>query len=533
MMGQLSGLENIGKFAENRATKKYRLKEEVPPYKEFFVEAFSVLEPGTRLKTNWHIDYLCDRFEEETHRIANKEPKDKDIIVNIMPRSLKSYIVTIMWNAWAWAVYPQLRFTTISYAYPLSVEHSSKTRDLIKSDWYQREFGEAFDLKKSQDSKNYFVNTKGGERKASSVGGQITGSGGNILVFDDPIKPPQMGEYAINETEIRAANDWHDSTAYNRINDPVVDLRVYVMQRLHNNDLTGHLIRKENQEYEHICIPGELTDDVKPEFLRDFYMPDEEFGGKKVFFKERFPKKVLLSYEENMLGNYPGQVLQTPQREGGGTWKEEYFRKISWDDLPQSKPIAKLTAWDLATNRKQRKNNSASAFVTGFKTKEGIFVTNCDYVWKEYPELLPFIKKQQDPHWIENKSSGKQAVPSLKAEGIEANEFENGNQDKFQNAAHAAALAKRLPVYVLDTIWDKLLTSKDQGICEFPAATWDDLHDAFCIFIMKMAEGMLSSEDIKNMISANQSMSQKTRTKRKSFGMTTGMRGGSFRGASI
>lgn len=524
------GLDNILDYAASIADRKYTIRDNVPDYKDFFPEAFEVLEPGTKLKHNWHIDFICDRLQKESERIANGVPKDKDIIINIMPRSLKSYLVTIIWNAWTWAKFPEIRFVTLSYASPLSVEHSDKTRRLIKSDWYQDNFGMSFELLSSQDSKSYFINDKGGERKASSVGGQLTGSGGNILIFDDPVKPPKQGEIVVNETEMRSANSWHDSTAYNRINDPVVDLRVYVMQRLHNNDMTGHLLRKENQEYEHICIPGELTDDVKPEYIRKFYMPDKHFPAKKVFFRERFPKRVLMGYEENMLGNYAGQVLQRPQREGGGTWKEEYFTPILRKDLPP-RSSKRGTGWDLATGKKQKKDASASAFVTGFRWQDGVYITNCGWVWKEFPQLIPFIKEQQEPHWIENKSAGKDAVPTLKADGVKAEEYPNENRDKFQNAAFSAAKAKKMKIFVCVDIWDKLLTNDQQGVCNFPAASWDDLHDALCIFINKMSEGIISKEDVESMIMANKRAINTRRKERTSLGLVS--RGSSFRGNSI
>lgn len=529
-------LDQIGEFAEKRAIQKYESKRNAWRYKDFFIEAFNVMEPGTKYKHNWHIDYLCGRLEEETDRIARGEKKTADIIINIMPRSLKSYAVTMLWNAWAWTKYPHLRFLTLSYSAPLSQEHSFKTRELIKSDWYKDHFGDIYSLSTSQDAKQYFTNSKGGERKASSVGGQLTGSGSNILIFDDPVKPPKQGEYAISETEIRECNSWHDSTAYNRINDPVVDLRVYVMQRLHNNDLTGHLLNKKNQKYELICIPGEFGDNIRPKEIRKYYQVDKEFPKRKVFFRDRFPKSVLKTYEENMIDNYSGQVNQNPTREGGGVWRLDYFIPISYDDLP-TRVSKKLTGWDLATGKKQKKDRSASAYVTGFRWKDEIYVTDFGYVWKEFPRLIPYMKKQQPPHWIENKSAGKDAVPTLKEDGIEAYEYSNENMDKFQHAAFASAKVKRLKVFVVDTIWDEFLgdnnKGKEQGICEFPNATWDDVHDAFCVFLNKISEGMVFSEDIKELIGGNRENNAKKRRVVNAGDISTFSSHGSFRGNSI
>lgn len=526
----MDALSKITDYAANVADGEYKIRDNVPDYKDFFIEAFEVLEPGTKLKHNWHIDYLCDRLQREVERIARGEPKDKDIIINIMPRSLKSYIATIMLNAWTWAKFPTIRFVTISYAYDLSLEHSDKTRQLIKSDFYQREFGHAYDIIRSQDSKKHFVNDKGGERKASSVGGQLTGSGGNIMIFDDPVKPPQMGEITINETEMKTANEWHDSTAYNRLNDPVVDIRIYVMQRLHNNDMTGYLLRKENQEYEHICIPGELTDDVKPTYIRRFYQSDLDFDDVKVFFRDRFPKHVLMNYEENMLGNYSGQVNQRPSKKGGGEWKEEYFTPIARRDLPILRN-KKGTAWDLANSKADKKKSSASAWVSGFRYGEGVYINDCGWVRREFAKLIPIIKSKTAPHWIEDKSAGKDAVSVLKEDGIEAEEYPNENRDKFENAAIFSAKAEKMKIYVCEDIWDKLLTNDQQGVCQFPTASYDDLHDAMCIFISKMSEGIITKGDVEDMNRMNRraiAVMKKETSSIRTFSIQ-----GSFRGNSI
>ena len=534
----LSDLSKIGDFAAKRAIHKYEVKRNAPDYKDFFVEAFKVIEPNTNYKHNWHIDYLCNVLQKETDRIAKGEPKECDIIINIMPRSLKSYLVTMLWNAWAWTKYPYLRFTTLSYSQPLSEEHSYKTREFLKSNWYQDNFGDVFNLSKSQDSKRYFTNDKSGERKASSVGGQLTGSGANILIFDDPVKPPKQGEYAISETELNECNSWHDSTAYNRVNDPLVDLRVYVMQRLHNNDLTGHLLKKKKQKYKLICIPGELGDNVNPPDLKKHYKVDRDFKDTKVFFRDRFPKSVLLNYEENMLDNYSGQVNQKPSTEGGNILKLDYFTKISSDDLPK-KVNKSLCGWDLATGKKQKKNKSASAYTYGYRHNDEIFIVDYGYVWKEFPQLIKYIKSKPAPHWIEDKSAGQDAVPELQAHGVEAHSYPNNNQDKFQKAAMAASKVKRLKVYVLDTIWDEFLgdnnKGKEQGICEFPNAVWDDLLDSFCIFIDKISEGIITISDIQEMAEINRHLKSKSRVDsiKEIRQINSWGRSGSFSGHSI
>lgn len=531
------GFDKITDHASDQVGGQYRRREKVPDYKDFFEPAFNVLEPGTQLNWNWHIGYLCDQLQAEVERISRGEPSNGDMIINIMPRSLKSYLCTILLNGWAWAKYPSMKFITVSYADPLAVEHSGKTRKLLKSDWYQDHFGDSFTFDKSQDAKGYFRNNQGGERKATSVGGQITGSGSNILIIDDPVKPPSNDEITINLNEIHTANNWHDSTFYNRVNDPDVDMRIYVMQRLHNNDLTGYISNKENQEFKHISIPGEFkksdedNDDVdleiKPKKLKKHYKPDEHFSNYMLFFRDRFSKGTLKTYQENMGDNYSGQVLQSPSKKGGNIWKDEYFTRITYEQLPPRKG-KEGTGWDLATSKSAKKDNSSTAFVYGFRWQGVIYVTECGWFFDEFPEVVESIKEGKPPHWIENKSAGKDAVPSLKRDGIDAREHKNENRDKFQMASFGAKKAKKHQICVLSGIYSKLVTGEKQGLCEFPSVIWDDLHDAFCIFLENMTDGIMTGEDVKQVIAMN-----KKAGKANSPSIASTMRGSSFRGHSI
>lgn len=500
-------LQNIAKSASQNVLKEYESFDNHISYYEFFKQAFEVLEPGTKFVDNWHVRYLCDLYQAEVERIARGEDKTGDLIINIMPRSLKSLIFTVMPNAWVWTRYPHFKFITISFAEPLSTEHSEKTLRLIRSDWYQYTFGDSFEILKSTKGKKHFANSKGGERKATSVGGQVTGSGADILTIDDPIKPPTQGEITFNETELRQANHWYDSTAYNRINDPSVSLRILIMQRLHNNDLTQHCLNKKSGKYRHVCIPGELTEDIKPKYLKKFYMPDK-LSGDKLFFPQRFSKDVLEDYEENMGDNYDGQVLQRPDKKGGGDWKEEYFKKITLEELP-SVSDARLCAWDLALTKEQRKDRSASAFVKGFRYKGAGYVTDFGWAFKKFTELYPWIMSVSsgDKNSIEKKSAGEGIIATLIEEGIDVlngeNGYTKGNRDKFQEASLATKKAKKHQIYILDTIYDKFLHSQEQGICKFPTASWDDVHDAFCNWIINIFDGVISGEDIRIMSDAN------------------------------
>ena len=184
---------------------------------EFFKLARKVLEPEIEYIDNWHIKYICDILEEETHRIGNKRPKKEDLIINIPPRNYKSMIVTVCWNAWAWIHYPFLKFITTSHNRELANKHSVDTRDIIRSKWYQDKWSHIFQLSEDQDVKSNFTNDKKGSRLAASVGSGITGHGGDILVClkgDQKIYTDQ-GEIEIetivkNKLQVKVASYNHD-----------------------------------------------------------------------------------------------------------------------------------------------------------------------------------------------------------------------------------------------------------------------------------------------------------------------------------
>ena len=284
---------------------------------EFFKRAWHVIEPSIPLSTNWHHKYLCDILQEEAERINENKPKTKDIIINIPFRSTKSILVTVMFPVWSWIKNPKLRFITASYSADLSIEHSTRSRDIITSDWFQEKWGEIFHIKKDQNLKSRYENNFLGVRRATSVGGTVTGQGGDFLIVDDPVSP----QHAASEIERENANEWYRTTFYSRLNNPLTGVRIIIMQRIHENDLSGFLINNESRmKYKHICIPAELSNDVKPTKLEENYDKDG------LFWTDRFNKEILNDYKQ-ALGSYgyAGQLMQTPTPINSGMIKSEWF----------------------------------------------------------------------------------------------------------------------------------------------------------------------------------------------------------------
>jgi predicted phage terminase large subunit-like protein len=125
---------------------------------------------------NWHIDAICE------HLTAVSEGQIRRLAIAMPPRHMKSLAVSVMWLAWDWIKNPWRQFLFASYAQPLAIRDSVKTRKLVSSPWYQARWGGTFGMSPDQNAKSRFENNKTGYRLSTSVNGQLTGEGGDIIV---------------------------------------------------------------------------------------------------------------------------------------------------------------------------------------------------------------------------------------------------------------------------------------------------------------------------------------------------------------
>jgi len=286
-------------------------------YYHFFKQAWKVLEPETKLNDAWYIKYLCDLLQMEVERIIAGKPKNKDYIINIAPRSGKSYIATVMLAPWIWTRYPSVKIINSSFSMELSTKLCLDSRRLILSSWYQFYWSDKFKLTSDMNTKSWYENDKRGMRKSTSTGAQITGTGADIIINDDPQNP----EEAESDTERETVKRHYGKTLYSRLNNQRVGLRINIQQRLHEEDLTGHLLANDPQLYTHICIPTEESEDVKPIKLKKNYIDG-------LFDQVRFPWSVLENAKlPTNLGayGYSGQMLQRPSPPEGGTFKRYWW----------------------------------------------------------------------------------------------------------------------------------------------------------------------------------------------------------------
>src|SRR5260370_5225847 len=209
----------------------------------FVYRAFEALNPGQRLIPNWHIDCICYQVQQMVAGEARKR-----LILNLPPRTLKSFIVSEALPAWLLGPGPSTPIICASYSDELAAKFSRDCQALLETPFYKRVFPQTrLNPKKAAESE--FQTTRRGSRLTTSLGATLTGRGGEVLIVDDPIKAND----ADSEVARRGAIDWLRNTAFSRLDDPAGSLICIAMQRLHVDDPSGILME---QGWPSLVIPA-------------------------------------------------------------------------------------------------------------------------------------------------------------------------------------------------------------------------------------------------------------------------------------
>lgn len=304
----------------------------------FVRQAWPVIE-SRPFVDNWHIGVLCDRLE----RITTSEAPCK-VLVNIPPGTAKSLIVSVLWPAWELARDPAKRYLTASYAQNLATRDAVKTRVLLQSPWYRERWPDV-ELSDEQNQKIRYDTTAGGWRIATSVGGMGTGEHPDRIIIDDP----HNAQEAASDLERQRAIDWFTQTVSTRGVTRGASI-VVIMQRLHEQDLSGHILASEGAEdWTHICLPMRYEPGALPPTKACRPNVDIRTTPGELLWEALFPESRLRPLERD-LGSYgtAGQLQQRPAPAEGGLikrgWLQPYaetgrFEQIvlSWDTAMKDK----------------------------------------------------------------------------------------------------------------------------------------------------------------------------------------------------
>src|SRR5579871_990873 len=279
---------------------------------EFVEQGWPVLEPHTAFVPGIHVDAICQHLQAITEgRISN-------LIINVPPGHAKSLLVTVFWPAWVWTTHPEVRWIFASYRADLAIRDSLKCRILMESDWYQQRWGDRFRLRDDQNQKARYENSATGYRVVTSVG-TGTGERADIVVVDDPTSVDQ----ADSDAERQSANEWWNGTMTTRLNDLRTGHLVVIQQRLHEDDLTGHLL--EQGGYQLLMLPEEFEPERASSTSIGWRDPRTQSGELLWPAKIRSVEVAALKVK---LGSYrySGQYQQRPSPSGGGIFRRHWFR---------------------------------------------------------------------------------------------------------------------------------------------------------------------------------------------------------------
>jgi predicted phage terminase large subunit-like protein len=527
---KLSREELIAKARAAAKLEKRDIKKECETSLVNFIRhAWSQVEPGAPYVHGWHIEAVCMHLEAVADGEINR------LLINIPPGMMKSLATTVFFPAWLWGPKDQshLRFLCASHSQSLAVRDSTKMRRLVQSEWYQAFWGDRVILTGDQNSKLKFETQTFGFREAVAAG-SITGSRGDYVLIDDPHSVEGASSDAMRNT----TKEWFLEAVPTRLNNPKKSAIVVIMQRLHEEDVSGIILEK-NLGYDHLMLPMQFDSDRKCRTSIGFEDPRQEDG--ELLFPKRFPLDVV-ERDKLVMGPYAssGQFQQSPVPRGGGIIKRDYWQL--WDDeTAQSQGIsssAKYPPMDYVvasldpafTSKKE--NDPSALTIWGVWQKGGQSARRIlgrtgdvvDYIddrdtvpclmlmhaWAKrlpihgsYTERMPgeteeAFKLRQQENWglvewvvdtcsrynidtllIESKGSGisvSQEIQRLnRTLTWSVHQINPGNADKVARAYAVQPIFSNGTVYAPDRAWaDKVITEAEN----FPKGKHDDLVDS-------------------------------------------------------
>ncbi|MCO5291375.1 MAG: phage terminase large subunit [Chitinophagaceae bacterium] len=432
---------------------------------------------------NWHIEHICKELQQVGEAVKERKPCEFDyFILNVPPGSSKSSIISILYPLWCWIIDPSQRFICGSYSATIAEDLADKSRKVFISDLYRELFPFVGVV---SEAKTKLENAHFGERYTVSTGSSVTGVHASQIIIDDPLNALQ----ATSEAERQTANKWITETLSSRKTDKKVTPTIIVMQRLHEDDPTGYLLSK-NLRIKRICLPAELSEDVYPESLKDFYIDG-------LMDIKRLDRDVLDNAKAN-LGSYAyaGQYQQTPVDLSGGLFKRDWFEIM--DNVPKE---GATINFQLDTAFTAKTENDPTGVLSYFRKGEYVYITGWVSKRLEFPELVAFIKtytaemgySHKSKIRIEPKASGLPLIQQLKNEtNLNIIASPNPVKDKVTRATEILSKCEAGRVRLIRGNWNETFLNE---VCMFPKGKHDEAVDC----LTEVVREELLTEQVQNL----------------------------------
>ena len=372
----------------------------------FIERSFYELNPQTRLLSSPHIEVIATKLE------ACRRGEIRRLIINLPPRHLKSQCASIAFVAWYLGHKPAGHVICASYGQDLADKLARDTRNIMQSAWYKRLFATRL---ADRLAVHDFMTTELGTRMATSVGGVLTGRGADLIIIDDAIKPDE----ALSEHGRKTVNDWYDNTLLSRLNDKTNGCIIIIMQRLHQEDLVGHVL--EQDPWDVLSFAAIAEQDER--FLIQSPLGSRWFERKQgeALHPERESLVTLAGIRQRM-GDYAfsSQYQQNPIPLGGAMVKTEWLRYYDLRDLPERFDTI-VQSWDTAN--KSTDLADYSVCTTWCMANRQAYLLHVYRARLNYPDLKRKVRELAGEHGarlilIEDKASGTQLIQDLRAQYV-------------------------------------------------------------------------------------------------------------------
>lgn len=372
----------------------------------FLHRVFLEIDNSQAFVPNWHLEVIADRL------LSVHEGKQRRLIITQPPRSLKSICASVAFPAWILGHNPRARIICISYSQDLADKFGRQTRQVMESPWFKAAFPRSC-INPSKRADSEFETTARGFRMATSIGGRLTGMGGQYLIIDDPIKPGDV----LSRVQRQNVNDWFHNTLYTRLDNKNTGAILLVMQRVHEEDLVAHVQKWD--EWEVLSLPSIATKD-EAYLLQNGKVITRKQGEALNPHLESLSK---LKEIQNTLGNYnfQAQYQQNPIPERGNVINFDWFKRYSV--LPQDgrRRARIIQSWDTAMT--EHDGSDYSVCVTAQVINKQYYILNVLRQRLLFPDLIKAIQREKAKYnaqevFIENKASGIEVIQLLNRQGV-------------------------------------------------------------------------------------------------------------------
>ncbi len=455
-------------------------------FKSFCIKVFNTISSADTYMDNWHVDVICNEIEQMI------DGKNNRLIINIPPRNMKSIICSVALPAFLLGLDPSTRIICVSYSDELVKKLSNDCKMVMTSSWYKELFPRTVIDSKHCSATN-FGTTRSGGRFATSVGGPLTGIGGDWIIIDDPLKASD----ACSDTVRGKVNNWYTNTLYSRLNNKNTGRILVVMQRLHEMDLTGYLLSK-TLGFKQIRIPIIAEDDENWSFTDKFNRNHNIKRKKDELLHPARENFDAVTGMRNMMGEFAfaGQYQQRPVPQDGGIVKRGWLHY--YNQVPKIWRI--IISWDTAA-----KAGSANAYsacsIFGIcdgdkpgKYNRKIILLEVRRMKLEFPALVNFIERfpeeirdkyrqyftndcVQVETIIEDASSGTAIIQFLQSKGIRVRPIKS-ETDKETRLTGITHLLENGTVLLPNQQNGDLVDFFDE-LFKFPNSTFKDMVDSF------------------------------------------------------